>query len=117
LGRSITNESFLSVNLNDDSNFRNLRIITFRNNLGNLEHNNLDDVDTLIDKIDRVNKVEKINLIVLNFENKTKIKSRLEKYLVETNKKVLIISKNQPTFTNKFIFRQETIDNSFFYLL
>ena len=43
-----------------------------------------------------------------------KISPKLEKYLVETNKKVLIISKNQPTFTNKFIFRQETIDNSFF---
>ena len=114
LGRSITNESFLSVNLNADSNFRNLRIITFRNNLGNLEHNNLDDVDALIDKIDRVNKVQKINLIVLNFENKAKIKSQLEKYLIDTNKKVLIISKKQPVFTNKFLFRQETIDKSFF---
>ena len=114
LGRSITSESFLSVNLNDDSNFRNLRIITFRNSLGNLVHNDLDDVDSLIDKIDQVNKVEKINLIVLNFENKTKIKSRLEKYLIETNKKVLIISKKQPVFKNKFLFRQETIDKSFF---
>jgi lipopolysaccharide/colanic/teichoic acid biosynthesis glycosyltransferase len=114
LGRSITDESFLSVNLNSDSNFRNLRIITFRNNLGNLEHNDLDDVDTLIEKIDRVNKVEKINLIVLNFENKTKIKSRLEKYLIETNKKVLIISKKQPLFKNRFLFRQETINQSFF---
>ena len=114
LGRSITNESFLSVNLNGDSNFRNLRIITFRNNLGNLEHNDLDDVDALIDKIDRVNKVEKINLIVLNFENKAKMKSSLEKYLIETNKKVLIISKKQPVFKNTFLFRQETIDKSFF---
>ena len=114
LGRSITNESFLSVNLNDDSNFRNLRIITFRNSLGNLEHSDLDDVDALIDKIDRVNKVEKINLIVLNFENKAKIKSSLEKYLIETNKKVLIISKKQPVFKNTFLFRQETINKSFF---
>lgn len=114
LGRSITNESFLSVNLNADSNFRNLRIITFRNNLGNLDHNDLDDVDTLIDQIDQVNKVKKINLIVLNFENKAKIKPQLEKYLIETNKKVLIISKKQPVFTNNFLFRQETIDKSFF---
>ena len=114
LGRSITNESFLSINLNADSNFRNLRIITFRNDLGNLELSDLDDVDTLIDKIDRVNKVRKINLIVLNFENKTEINSRLEKYLIETNKKVLIISKKQPVFTNNFLFRQETIDKSFF---
>ena len=43
-----------------------------------------------------------------------KIKSRLEKYLIETNKKVLIISKKQPVFKNKFLFRQETVDKSFF---
>ena len=114
LGRSITSESFLSINLDADSNFRNLRIITFRNSLGNLEHSNLDETSSLIDKIDKVNKITKINLIVLNLTVEKKISPKLEKYLVETNKKVLIISKNQPTFTNKFIFRQETIDNSFF---
>ena len=114
LGRSITSESFLSINLDADSNFRNLRIITFRNSLGNLEHSNLDETSSLIDKIDKVNKVTKINLIVLNLAAEKEISPKLEKYLVETNKKVLIISKNQPTFTNKFIFRQETIDNSFF---
>ena len=48
------------------------------------------------------------------WQSEKRISPKLEKYLVETNKKVLIISKNQPTFTNKFIFRQETIDNSFF---
>ena len=114
LGRSITSESFLSVNLDADSNFRNLRIITFRNSLGNLEHNNLDSADSLIKKIDKVNKIEKINLIVINIENQTKINSKLEKYLIETNKKVLIISKKKPTFANNFLFRQENIDNSFF---
>ena len=114
LGRSITSEGFLSINLDTDSNFRNLRIITFRNSLGNLEHSNLNETSSLIDKIDKVNKITKINLIVLNLAVEKKISPKLEKYLVETNKKVLIISKNQPTFTNKFIFRQETIDNSFF---
>ncbi len=59
LGRSITSESFLSVNLDADSNFRNLRIITFRNSLGNLEHIDLDDDSFLIDKIDKVNKDKK----------------------------------------------------------
>ena len=114
LGRSITSESFLSINLDADSNFRNLRIITFRNSLGNLEHSNLNETSSLIEEIDKVNKVTKINLIVFNLAVETKISPKLEKYLIETNKKVLIISKNQPTFTNKFIFRQETIDNSFF---
>ena len=114
LGRSITNESFLSVNLDSDSNFRNLRIITFRNSLGNIEHNDLVNDISIIDKIDKVNKEEKINLIVLNLDSQNKINSKLEKYLIETNKKVLIISKKQPVFANKFLFREETIDKSFF---
>ena len=114
LGRSITNESFLSVNLDSDSNFRNLRIITFRNSLGNIEHKDLVNDISIIDKIDKVNKEEKINLIVLNLDSQNKINSKLEKYLIETNKKVLIISKKQPVFANKFLFREETIDKSFF---
>ena len=114
LGRSITSESFLSINLDPDSNFRNLRIITFRNSLGNLEHADLGGDVSLIDKIDKVNKIKKINLIVLNLDSQKRINPKLEKYLIETNKKVLIISKNQPMFENNFLFRQETIDKSFF---
>ena len=114
LGRSITSESFLSINLDPDSNFRNLRIITFRNSLGNLEHADLGGDVSLIDKIDKVNKIKKINLIVLNLDSQKRINPKLEKYLIETNKKVLIISKNQPVFENNFLFRQETIDKSFF---
>jgi lipopolysaccharide/colanic/teichoic acid biosynthesis glycosyltransferase len=114
LGRSITSESFLSINLDSDSNFRNLRIITFRKSLGNLEHADLGDDVSLINKIDKVNKIKKINLIVLNLDSQKRINPKLEKYLIETNKKVLIISKKQPVFTNNFLFRQETIDKSFF---
>jgi hypothetical protein len=99
LGRSVNNETFLSVNLDSDSNFRNLRIITFRNSLGNIEHNDLVNDISIIDKIDKVNKEQKINLIVLNLESQNKINSKLEKYLIETNKKVLIISKKQPVTT------------------
>jgi hypothetical protein len=72
LGRSITSESFLSINLDPDSNFRNLRIITFRNSLGNLEHADLGGDVSLIDKIDKVNKIKKINLIVLNLDSQKK---------------------------------------------
>ena len=80
-----------------DSNFRNLRIITFRKSLGNLEHADLGDDVSLIDKIDKVNKIKKINLIVLNLDSQKRINPKLEKYLIETNKKVLIISKKQPS--------------------
>ena len=34
LGRAVTNETYISFNLDDNSKFRNLRIMTFRKNLG-----------------------------------------------------------------------------------
>tara|TARA_B110000008_G_scaffold268125_1_gene295913 strand:- start:514 stop:1896 length:1383 start_codon:yes stop_codon:yes gene_type:complete len=114
LGRSITKESYLSINLDDNSNFRNLRIITFRKSLGNLEHKNFDQVESLIDKIDGANKTNKVNLIVINLGIKNKMKSKLEQYLIETNKKVLIISTKEPIFDNNFLYRQEIIDKSYF---
>jgi lipopolysaccharide/colanic/teichoic acid biosynthesis glycosyltransferase len=114
LGRSITKESYLSINLDENSNFRNLRIITFRKSLGNLEHKNLDQVKSLIDKIDGANKTNKVNLIVINLGIKNKMKSKLEQYLIETNKKVLIISTKKPIFDNNFLYRQEIIDKSYF---
>ena len=114
LGRSITKESYLSINLDENSNFRNLRIITFRKSLGNLEHKNFDQIDSLIDKIDGANKINKVNLIVINLGIKNKMKSKLEQYLIETNKKVLIISAQEPIFNNNFLYRQEIIDKSYF---
>ena len=114
LGRSVTNENFLSLNLDKDSKFRNLRIITFRKDLGNLKIDNIDDDELLIKKIDEVNKIKKINLIVLNIESSNKLKGRIEKYLIETNKKILVISQNKPVFKNIFLFRQEIIDNVYF---
>ena len=41
MGRSVTNENYLTINLKDDSVFRNLRIITFRKSLGNYTINNV----------------------------------------------------------------------------
>jgi len=34
LGRSVTNENYITFNLEEDSIFRNLRIMTFRKNIG-----------------------------------------------------------------------------------
>ena len=39
---------------------------------------------------------------------------QLEDYLIETNKKVLLISANKPEFDKSFIFRQEILDQTFF---
>ena len=97
-----------------NSNFRNLRIITFRKTLGDLLRKDLDKTDDLIGEIDKINKVQKINLIVLNLEEKKRIKQNLEKYLINTNKKILLISENRPVFKTSFIYRQENIDGVFF---
>ena len=113
LGRSVTNENYLTVNLDENSNFRNLRIITFRRNLGNFKLN-IDDPNEIISKIDNLNKKERDNLIVINLEGKKHINKKLEMYLIETNKKVLLISNYKPLFDASFIYRQEILDQTYF---
>ena len=114
LGRSVTNETFLTVNLEKNSNFRNLRIVTFRKSLGDFSKIDLDNTNELIGEIDKINKVKKINLIIINLEDKKQINLDLEKYLINTNKKILLVSENKPNFKTSFIYRQENIDGVFF---
>ncbi len=114
LGRSVTNENYLTINLDENSNFRNLRIITFRKNLGDIYQENLNDSNKIIQDIDEVNKLSKVNLIIINLKKVNKVEPALEKYLIETNKKVLLISENKPEFHTKFIYRQEILENQFF---
>ena len=113
LGRSVTNENYLTINLDENSNFRNLRIITFRKNMGNFILN-IDNPDEIISKIDNLNKKERVNLIIINLEGKTQINKKLEMYLIETNKKVLLISNSKPIFDTNFIYREEILDDTFF---
>ena len=110
LGRSVNNENYLSINLDENSNFKNLRIMNFRKSLGNISHSDFLNSSDLIDGIDKVNKLKKINLIVINLDRVTEIENTLEEYLIGTNKKILIISKEKPEFKTKFLFRQEIVD-------
>ena len=114
LGRSINNENYISINLDENSNFKNLRIMNFRNSLGNISHSDFLNSSKLIESIDKVNKLKKINLIVVNLDKVIEIQNILEEYLIETNKKILIISKEKPKFTTKFLFRQEVVDTHYF---
>ena len=111
LGRSVTNENFISFNLEKDSIFRNLRIMTFRKNIGDYENMNFDDAEKIIKKIDSVNKEINLNLVVINLNEKNQISPVLEKYLIELNKKVLIISKKDIVFNTYFLKRTEEISN------
>jgi len=114
LGRSVTGETYLSINLDKNSSFRNLRILTFRKSLASLYSQDISNSENIISNIDNLNKEEKINLIVINLGPNNSIKEDLEKYLINTNKKVLIISENKPSFKTNFIFRQDIIDENYF---
>ena len=113
LGRSVTNENFISFNLEKDSIFRNLRIMTFRKNIGDFENINFDDTEQIIKKIDSINKEINLNLVVINLNEKNQISPALEKYLIELNKKVLIISKKDIVFNTYFLKRTEEVSNYF----
>ena len=111
LGRPLTDEAYISFNLDSTSKFRNLRILTFRKNRGNFNTESPLDEDKIIEIIDSENKKENINLIVLNI-SKTSIGNNLEKYLINLNKKILIISNESIIFNNNFIYREEIVEQS-----
>jgi len=111
LGRSVTNENSVIFNMEEDSVFRSLRILTFRNTIEEFTNKDLNDSSQIINLIDNVNKEKNVNLIVLNFNDLTKISKNLENYLINLNKKVLIISKDQIKFNNIFLKREELVSN------
>ena len=105
-GRSVTNEKYITFNLDDDSVFKNLRIMTFRKKINSLHIENINSANEIINSIDKINKKENINLIVLNFGEKNKINEKIEDYLIQLNKKVLIISRNEIQFNKLFLSRK-----------
>tara|TARA_B100001996_G_scaffold59404_2_gene42299 strand:- start:3007 stop:4470 length:1464 start_codon:yes stop_codon:yes gene_type:complete len=111
LGRSITNENYVVINLEEDSVFRKLRIATFRKKIKDINNIDLNNPDLVISEIDSLNKTENINLIIMNIGDKNTIDKKLEDYLINLNKKVLIISKDEVGFNNYFINRVENISN------
>jgi len=110
LGRSTSKENYITFNLEEDSIFRKLRIITFRNSIGDYSFKNIDEIIAVVDKVNRNNN---LNLIIINFNKSEKLSVKVERYLFEANKKVLIISKNRLIFQNVFLKRVENINNYF----
>jgi len=110
LGRSTSKENYITFNLEEDSIFRKLRIITFRNSIGDYSFKNIDEIIAVVDKVNRNNN---LNLIIINLNKSEKLSVKVERYLFEANKKVLIISKNRLIFQNVFLKRVENINNYF----
>ena len=115
LGRSITKENYIAFNLDEFSNFLNLRIIAYRNQklLINCDETNLDKV--VEQEINKLNKIVNLNLVIIRLSNTQKLDRSLEDYLINLNKKVLIISDNKLEFRKNFIYRTVNIDSKFVY--
>lgn len=113
-GRPVSSENCVLINVGEDSTFRNLKIITFRKVLKELTFSSPDikKGDEIISTIDSLNKNSEINLIVLNLRELNSLPIKLEKYLINLNKKVLLISKNEIKFKNFFISRKVALQNS-----
>ena len=113
LGRSVTDENYITFNLENESVYRKLRIMTFRNSAGNFAKINFKNSNEVIDKIDTLNKEINVNLIVINIKDLTKISKKLERYLINLNKKVLIISEKSVEFENNFLYREEIVSDNY----
>ena len=105
LGKSVSSENYISFNLDDASNYRNLRILAFRNDKLSVQISEIDLTNEVIRNVDKLNKLTDINLVVIRLLKLKKLEPELEEYLVNLNKKVLIISNNELKFNTNFIFR------------
>ena len=110
LGRSTSKENYISFNLENDSIFRKLRIITFRNSIGEFNFANINEI---IEIIDKQNKENNLNLIILNLGLEKSLPESIEEYLIDLNKKVLIISRKEIIFKNIFLKRSIFLENYF----
>ena len=110
LGRSTSKENYISFNLENDSIFRKLRIITFRNSIGEFNFANINEI---IEIIDKQNKENNLNLIILNLGLEKSLPESIEEYLIDLNKKVLIISRQEIIFKNIFLKRSIFLENYF----
>ncbi len=115
LGRSVINENFISFNLDEFSNFRNLRITAFRNNIQSIQCSEGDLSKVIPDEVSRTNKVKNINLIIIKLSTKNNLGKDLEEYLINLNKKVLIISTNELSFQSNFIYRLSKVAGNYLY--
>ena len=115
LGRSIAKENYIAFNLDEFSNFLNLRIIAYRNQKKLVNCNEINLSEIVEEEVNKLNKSVNINLIILRIKETQKLKSSFENYLIHLNKKVLIISDKKLEFGKNFIYRVVNIDSKYLY--
>ena len=117
LGRNPSKENFISFNLDNNSVFKELRILTLRNQLTSYSTDSPDDFNFYKKAIEEFNKQNEINLIVFDFSNLTNLTPNFENYLFNLNKKILIISNQNFTFSKQTLARSEIISGkNIFYI-
>jgi len=115
LGRPVSNENYLSFNLESDSNFKNLRILAYRNEKLSVKVDIENITETVINEVNSLNKKINLNLVVLNLSSLKRLPIDLEEFMIKLNKKVLILSSNELIFHNNFIYRYLKIDSKYIY--
>lgn len=110
LGRNPSKENYLTFNLDSNSIYRELRLLKFRNNLRDFK--NINDFNEIIKEIDHENKLNEINLVVLDLKDISSIPKELENYLIQLNKKILLITRLDFEFNSLLLFRSERIGNT-----
>jgi hypothetical protein len=113
LGRSASDENYISFNIDENSVFRNLRILKFRKALAYYQVETKNFHKQINEHISTLNKTNNINLVAINIEEEINIDSEFEDYLLNLNKKILLISKKPVIFNNNFIYREEIINGKF----
>ena len=115
LGRSISKENFITFNLDELSNFKNLKILAYRKLKSALFISENELTSFVINEVDKLNKIINLNLIVIRLNNTNKLAQKLENYLINLNKKVLLISDKSISFNKNFIYRMKQVDSKFLY--
>jgi lipopolysaccharide/colanic/teichoic acid biosynthesis glycosyltransferase len=114
LGRSTSDENYITFNLDPNSTFRNLRIMKFRKVLAEYETSDESDFKEIKSLIEDLNKKNNLNLIVINYENINMLSESFERYLLNLNKKILILSNEPLIFSKRFIYRSHVVNNKYF---
>jgi len=69
----------------------------------------------VVEEVNNLNKNVNLNLIVLNLKTIKRLPIELEEYLINLNKKVLLLSSNELFFHTNFIYRFTKIDSKYIY--
>ena len=109
LGRNPSKENFISFNLENDSIFRELRLLKYRKNLNN--YSNIFDTKEIKNIIEKENKLNEVSLVVIVLENIKEFNKEFETYLLNLNKKILLISELDFKFNSILIYRLNRFAN------